>query len=71
MNCTSFVLPLTFSFYFYNVYLFLWLYHVLVVACGIFSCGKQTLSCSLWDLVPIPGPCFRSGPQGSPSSYLF
>ena len=28
---------------------------VLVVACGIFSCGTQTLSCSMWNLVPWPG----------------
>ena len=25
---------------------------LLVVACGIFSCSMQTLSCSMWDLVP-------------------
>ena len=23
-----------------------------VVACGIFSCSKRALSCSMWDLVP-------------------
>ena len=25
---------------------------LLVVAHGIFTCGMQTLSCSMWDLVP-------------------
>ena len=25
---------------------------ILIVACGIFSCSMQTLSCSMWDLVP-------------------
>ena len=33
-------------------YLFIWLCPVLVGACGVFSCGMQTLSCGLWDLVP-------------------
>ena len=28
---------------------------LLVVACGIFSCGMQTLSCGMRDLVPWPG----------------
>ena len=27
----------------------------LVEACGVFSWGMQTLSCSTWDLVPHPG----------------
>ena len=27
----------------------------LVAACGIFSCGTQTVSYSMWDLVPWPG----------------
>ena len=40
-NCKSF-------FFFLNIYLFIWLLLVLVVACGIFSCG-------MWDLVPWPG----------------
>ena len=31
-----------------NIYLFIWLRQVLVLACGIFSCG-------IWDLVPWPG----------------
>ena len=37
------------------------LYQVLIATCGIFSCsvwtlscGTQTLSCSMWDLVPWP-----------------
>ena len=29
--------------------------NLLVVACGIFSCGTWTLSCGMWDLVPWPG----------------
>ena len=49
------------------IYLFIWLLCVLVAArgifvegslveaCGIFSCGMRTLSCSVWDLVPWPG----------------
>ena len=27
----------------------------LVAACGLFSCGMQTFSCGMWDLVPWPG----------------
>ena len=52
-----------------NIYLFIWLHRVLVVAhgifivgvgslvvaCGIFSCGMGTLSGSMWDLIPQPG----------------
>ena len=33
----------------------LWHMESLVSAYGIFSCGMQTLSCSIWDLVPWPG----------------
>ena len=33
----------------------MWLHQVLVVACRIFTCSMQTLSCSMWDLVPQPG----------------
>ena len=36
-------------------YLFIWLCRVLVAACGIFSCGMQTLSCGMWDPAPRPG----------------
>ena len=39
----------------YFIYLFIWLQQVLVVACGIFSCSLQTLSCGMWDLVPGEG----------------
>ena len=39
-------------FIFFNFYLFIWLHWVLVMACAIFSCVMQILSCSLWDLVP-------------------
>ena len=28
---------------------------IFVVACGIFSCYMQILSCRMWDLVPWPG----------------
>lgn len=28
--------------FFFNLFLFIWLHHVLVAACGIFSCG-------VWD----------------------
>ena len=34
------------------MHLFIWLHSVLVEALGIFNCGTQTLSCSVWDLVP-------------------
>ena len=34
------------------VFFFFWLQRVLVVAREIFSCVLQTLSCSMWDLVP-------------------
>ena len=38
-----------------NIYLFIWLCRVLVVARGIFSCGMRTLSFGMWDLAPGPG----------------
>jgi len=44
-----------FCIFIYLVYLFMWLHQVLVVACGIFTCSVQTLSCGMWDLVPQPG----------------
>ena len=37
-----------------NIYLFSWLHQLLVLACGFFSLGVQTLSCSIWNLVPWP-----------------
>ena len=37
---------------FKNMYLFIWLHQVLVVAHRNFSCDMQTLSCGIWDLVP-------------------
>ena len=37
------------------VFIFIWLYQVLFVACRIFSCGMQTLGCHIWDLVPWAG----------------
>ena len=37
------------------LFFFIWLQQVLVAACGIFSCGRKTLSCDMWDLVPWPG----------------
>ena len=33
-------------------FFFFWLHQVLVVSHRIFRCGMQTLSCSMWDLVP-------------------
>ena len=44
-------------FIFKNIYfyLFIWPHQVSVEAHGIFSCGMQTLSCGMWDLVPWPG----------------
>ena len=27
----------------------------LIVTCRVFSCSMQTLSCSMWDIVPRPG----------------
>ena len=37
--------------------IFIWFHQVLVAACGIFDlcCGRRTLSCNMWDLVPWPG----------------
>ena len=44
-----------------QIYSFIWLHQILVVACGIFelrfgmqdlSCSILTLSCGMWDLVP-------------------
>ena len=37
------------------IYLLIWLHWVLLVACGILSCGTSTLSRGEWDLVPLPG----------------
>jgi len=52
-------------------YLLIWLYWVLVVACGIFSCSIVTFSCSMWDIVPQPGVEERSPALGmwSPSHW--
>ena len=36
-------------------YLFIWLYWVIVLVCGFFSCGMRTLSWGMWDLVAWPG----------------
>ena len=41
-------------FFFVNC-VFICLCWVLVAECGIFTCSLQTLSCSIWDLVPWPG----------------
>ena len=42
------------SLFFFSVftYLFIWLLQVLVGACRVFTWGMQTLSCSMWGLVP-------------------
>ena len=52
-------------FFLKNIYLLIWLHWILaaahrgslifVAACGIFSCGMQTLSCHMWDLLPDQG----------------
>ena len=42
-------------FFFFNIYLFIWLQQVFVVACRFFSCGIQLLGCSMWSPVPWPG----------------
>ena len=44
---------------FKNKSFFIWLCQALVAACRIFSCGMQTLSCSVWD----PGTLTRDGTQ--------
>ena len=36
----------------HSFFFFFWLHQVLVVSHRIFRCGMQTLSCSMWDLVP-------------------
>ena len=38
-----------------NIYLFIWLCQVLVVAQGIFVALCRIFSCGMWDLVPWPG----------------
>ena len=55
----------------------LWLYQVLVVACGIFSCNIQTLSCSMFPNQGLnPGPLhwehrvFATGPPGESPALL-
>ena len=46
VNCLFMSFPHIFLFLKKNIYfLFIWPHHVLVAACGIFSCG-------VWDLVP-------------------
>ena len=40
---------------FKNIYLFIWLCWVFVVAGRVLSCGMWTLSWGMWDLVPWPG----------------
>ena len=40
---------------------------LLVVACRIFSCNMQTLSCSMWDLIPWPRIKPRSPALGAQS----
>ena len=47
-------------FFNFNIYLFIWLHWVLIVAHGIFSCG-------MWDLVPWPGIELRSPALGTQS----
>ena len=42
-------------FFFFNIYLFVWIHQILVATSKIFTCGMQTLSYSMWDLVPWPG----------------
>ena len=37
-----------------NIYLFIWLHCIFVVAHKIFDCSMQTFSFSMWDLVPWP-----------------
>jgi len=36
----------------FSFYLFILLHRALAAAGGIFSCGMQTPSCGIWDLVP-------------------
>ena len=38
-------------FFFFNMYLFIWLRWILFVAFDLHF-GMQTLSCTIWDLVP-------------------
>ena len=37
-----------------NIYFFIWLWWVLVAACGIINlcCSVRTLCCGMWNLVP-------------------
>ena len=39
-------------FFFFSIYLFLWLHHILLAARGIFSCKTHNFCCGIWDLVP-------------------
>ena len=46
------------SFFFLIIYLFIWLFQILIAACGIFdllcglfSCSMQILSYNMWDLI--------------------
>ena len=40
----------SFFFLFLNIYLFIWLGRVLVVACGIFTAVYRIFSCGTWEL---------------------
>ena len=64
-------------------YLLIWLYQILVSACGIFlgACEVPFFSCDMWDLVPRPGieprplalgmRSLATGPAGSPCQIYF
>ena len=59
-------------------YLCIWLFLVLVVACGTFICSMRTFSCGIWDLVPWSGikprpPALRAwstGPPGKSQHFI-
>ena len=56
---TKWSLNTMFFFFFFNIYLFIWLHQVLVVACRIFIAMCRSFvamrgifSCGMWNLVP-------------------
>ena len=67
--------------FFFNIYLFIWLCCVLVVARGIFVAECAIFSCGTWDLVPWPGiepgppalgaRVLTTGPPGKSLKVLF
>lgn len=67
-NVLTFIFSFKVLFLFKKYHLSIWLQWVFTVACGIFPCGMQTLSCGMWDPVPQAGIELQSCTFGSSES---